>query len=165
MARQIVSTVLVAFLYARAAAREANCFFSIAAAGNDFGMAAAEIFKMSMDCNQPDRGACSADVKAMLQAIGAAERDVAQAVGDCAGQNALCIASVQKIGDAIGKCGDEAAKLAEHCTPDQNGVFCAADAIMLVGDVVGIAATISQAAKDCKDVMFGNAAKVHTVVV
>eukprot|EP00929_Paragymnodinium_shiwhaense_P075759 TRINITY_DN3877_c0_g1_i1.p2 TRINITY_DN3877_c0_g1~~TRINITY_DN3877_c0_g1_i1.p2 ORF type:complete len:164 (+),score=55.73 TRINITY_DN3877_c0_g1_i1:66-557(+) len=153
MARIVASMAILAFACLLLTASCDNCILDIAAAGNDFGTASAEILKMSIDCNQQNRTACSEDVRAMLQAIGSSEKHIAQALEDCAGQNAVCIASVQKIGDAIGRCGEEAAKLAEACTPDQNGVFCAADAIMLVADVAGIAATASQAAEDCKTVM------------
>eukprot|EP00929_Paragymnodinium_shiwhaense_P075761 TRINITY_DN3877_c0_g2_i1.p2 TRINITY_DN3877_c0_g2~~TRINITY_DN3877_c0_g2_i1.p2 ORF type:complete len:164 (+),score=58.94 TRINITY_DN3877_c0_g2_i1:165-656(+) len=153
MARLVAAMAIVAFVCLLRTASCDNCVLDIAAAGSDFGTASAEILKMSLDCNQQNRTACSEDVKGMLQAIGSSEKNIAQAVEDCAGQNAMCIASVQKIGDAIGRCGDEAAKLAEACTPDQNGVFCAADAIMLVADVAGIAATAAQAAEDCKNAL------------
>lgn len=130
-----------------------GCAGDIGDASKDIAEASAQVVKMIADCKGSDRSACSGDVQSMLQSIDDAEQAIAQAAEDCGGQSAQCTAAVQKIGDAIGSCGPEAAKVAQACAPGQSAFVCIADSIMLAGDVAAVAAAIAQCAHDCKSVL------------
>eukprot|EP00929_Paragymnodinium_shiwhaense_P027862 TRINITY_DN1625_c0_g1_i1.p2 TRINITY_DN1625_c0_g1~~TRINITY_DN1625_c0_g1_i1.p2 ORF type:complete len:324 (-),score=98.75 TRINITY_DN1625_c0_g1_i1:316-1227(-) len=144
----------------------ASCAVDIAESAKNVAAASADIVKMAGECKGSDRTACSTDVQAMLQDFDAAEKSIAQAVEDCDGQGAECTAAVQKIGDAIGKCGPEAAKVAENCGPGKPAFMCVADSILLSGEAAGLAASIAGAVQACKkDFMEGLSKEAALVLV
>eukprot|EP00929_Paragymnodinium_shiwhaense_P027865 TRINITY_DN1625_c0_g2_i3.p1 TRINITY_DN1625_c0_g2~~TRINITY_DN1625_c0_g2_i3.p1 ORF type:complete len:324 (-),score=92.03 TRINITY_DN1625_c0_g2_i3:259-1170(-) len=142
-----------------------SCAADIAESAKNVAAASADIVKMAGECKGLDRSACGADIQAMLSDFDAAEKSIAQAVQDCDGQSAQCTAAVQKIGDAIGTCGPEAAKVAEDCAPGKPAFLCVADSILLSGDVAGLAASIAEAVKECKSDLLAGLSKDAAVVL
>jgi len=165
VARGLASVVL---LLLSAATASADCTADIGELGKGVAQASAQILKVATTCRKGDvnRTDCSAEVAAMVQALDAQQKDIAQAVADCGVRGAECTAILQRLGDAVGQCGPHAASVAEACAPTKPKLTCFMDAILLAGDVTGVAADVAEAVRQCKKSTFaGSVAEDSSLVL
>jgi len=164
VARGLASVVL---LLVSAATASADCTADIGELGEGIAQASTQILKVATTCRkwEKDRTDCSADVAAMVQALDAEQKDIAQALADCGGLGAACTASLQKLGDAVGQCGPHAASVAEACAPTKPKLTCIMDAILLAGDVTGLVADVAEAVRQCKKSTFVGVAEGSSLVL